>query len=281
MASILLIDADADTRTWLGAMLQTERHAVVLAINGRDGVIAARRLQPDIVVVDPHLPDVSGIDVIRSVCQACPGAVIAVVTGDASIDGAVEAMQSGARTYMKKPVEHVRLRVLLDQLSSSGRQDQISIGNDAANHAAERWASVVVPLIDSPSDVRTLTMWARCVAVSTGTIRNWCHTAHLSARHSLQFGRLLRTVVRHRLHGTPTEELLDVVDARTLTKLLRLGRSDAPATSRLPATIESFLTEQRWIINAAALEVVITLLRGRHLMTPGRADAYTTHAAVR
>jgi len=128
-------------------------------------------------------------------------------------------------------------------------------------HAAARWARSVVRILDCPKDPRTIAGWGRWIAVSPGALRNWCRTAGIQARRSLLFGRLLRAVVlgengRHR-----PENLLDVVDRRTLAALLRCagfaGEHDFPKTP------DEFLTRQRLVCDPDALAETRRALRDR------------------
>ena len=69
--------------------------------------------------------------------------------------------------------------------------------------------------------------------------------------------RVLRAVIQHQASATPPAELLNVVDRRTLSKMLL----DAGGTSsELPRNVQEFLDRQRFITNAGALDVLRTAL---------------------
>ena len=121
----------------------------------------------------------------------------------------------------------------------------------------KRWSDVVVRPILSETDLRTLYEWGRFLGVSRGTLRNWCHTARISARRSLLFARLLRAVARRDASTGQLEDLLNVVDGRTISKLLTLAGS----TGRdLPSSVPLFLESQRLIKSEPAIkEVVLSL----------------------
>ena len=67
---------------------------------------------PDIVLVDLLLPDGTGIDLLRDL-EANPATEIVLITGQASVDTAVEAMRKGASDYLAKPVDLARVRAVL------------------------------------------------------------------------------------------------------------------------------------------------------------------------
>lgn len=141
------------------------------------------------------------------------------------------------------------------RVAPNDRRTAAPIGVTA--HAVRRWARVVLQVVHLESDPRTLAEWGRSVGVSAGTIRNWCRTARLSPRRSLQFSRVLRAVVRqHHLDAVP-EDLLDITDLRTLTKVLALS---GPDRMHLPRTVTDFLREQQFIDHPRAIAEIATAL---------------------
>ncbi|HEV3153851.1 MAG TPA: response regulator [Candidatus Baltobacteraceae bacterium] len=65
MASVLVIDDDANNRLLLATLIRHAGHTAVEAASGREGITAAEKQPPAAVVVDLSLPDISGAEVIR------------------------------------------------------------------------------------------------------------------------------------------------------------------------------------------------------------------------
>lgn len=128
-------------------------------------------------------------------------------------------------------------------------------------HAASRWAAAVVRLVTSPTDPRTVADWSRWIAASPGAIRNWCRTAGISSRRSLVFARLLRAVTVGAGGRHKPENLLDVVDKRTLIAMLDLA--GLSADQPFPFTIEEFLDRQILVRDRDAVLAVLSALRRR------------------
>ena len=126
-------------------------------------------------------------------------------------------------------------------------------------HAIKRWIRIVLPVIDSPRDLRTIAEWASWVGISAGALRTWCRMAGLPAKRSLSLARMLR-VVMHSREGERPENLLDIVDTRTLGKFLRLGHTEGPPC-RLPLRCDEFLCRQGWITDSLALRELSATLR--------------------
>lgn len=100
--------------------LMAERYAFDLAAHtvdcvhsGQEAVTALERLTPDAVVLDVHLPDMNGLDILRRIRSAQMPVGVVVVTSQASVRLAVEALQAGATDFLVKPFTPERLQVTI------------------------------------------------------------------------------------------------------------------------------------------------------------------------
>ncbi len=153
-------------------------------------------------------------------------------------------------------------QVQLAAVTSSSRADW-RVPHDCALHAAGRWATAAATVLEESRDPRTLADWARCASAAPGTLRNWCRTARIPAKKSLDFARVLRAMLWQRRRGGCPQDLLDVVDGRTLAGLLRLGATTGPQPTNLPQSIEDFLARQCWVQSASAISAVGPLFADR------------------
>jgi DNA-binding NtrC family response regulator len=71
---------------------------------------------PDIVLVDIQLPDGSGLDLLEGL-EPVPDLEVVLITGNASLETAVEALRRGVTDYLTKPVDFARLKVALANLA--------------------------------------------------------------------------------------------------------------------------------------------------------------------
>jgi DNA-binding NtrC family response regulator len=112
----LVLDDDRESRSALVALVGLAGFETVAAGSLDE---ARRRLGErliDVALVDLTLPDGSGLDIIREL-QERSAAEIVVVTGQASVDSAVEALRLGAADYLTKPVDVRRLRAILANIA--------------------------------------------------------------------------------------------------------------------------------------------------------------------
>jgi DNA-binding NarL/FixJ family response regulator len=72
------------------------------AVNGRHAVKEAKRLRPDLVILDMGMPELNGLDVIRQILKALPRTEVLVVTMHESEDLIRQALEAGARGYILK-----------------------------------------------------------------------------------------------------------------------------------------------------------------------------------
>ncbi len=115
MPHVLIVDDDPETREALGTLTAAEGFSVTAAGDLREARIEITRQQPDVLLIDLSLPDGSGLDLIPQV-ERRNGTEIILITGNASVETAVEALRVGAADYLTKPVNVARLRALLSRV---------------------------------------------------------------------------------------------------------------------------------------------------------------------
>ena len=102
--SIVIVDDHAVVRRGIRAQLESQKgwKVVAEATTGREAVAAARRLKPDIVVMDLSLPELNGLDATRQIEKELPRTEVLVLTMHHSEAMAREVLQAGARGYVLK-----------------------------------------------------------------------------------------------------------------------------------------------------------------------------------
>ena len=106
---ILIIDDDSGIRKTLADILKVKGYDPISAKSGTEGLALLKESSVEVVVIDLGLPDISGIEVLSRVKADMPFTEAIILTGNASLDSAIEAMNKGAFSYLLKPYE-------LDQL---------------------------------------------------------------------------------------------------------------------------------------------------------------------
>jgi len=117
---ILVVDDAPDALEVLQRNLAAQGYHVMTASGAGDAIRIIEHVAPDLVVTDLKMPSVSGMDLVKYVHQNCQDTEVMMITGYATIEGAVEAVKSGAEEYLAKPFSDEELlesvRRALDKL---------------------------------------------------------------------------------------------------------------------------------------------------------------------
>jgi len=113
LGKILVVDDERSMREFLTIMLQKDGHDVASASNGKEAVDCIVQKTFDIVITDLKMPQLDGIDVLKTVKESAPETVVIMITAYASAETAVDAMKQGAYDYITKPfkIEEIKLIV--------------------------------------------------------------------------------------------------------------------------------------------------------------------------
>ncbi|BAW96693.1 two-component hybrid sensor and regulator [[Synechococcus] sp. NIES-970] len=111
-ATILLVEDNLSNITTMVDYLQAKGYAVLVAMNGREGVAMARQQQPDLILMDIQMPEMDGLEAIARIRQdpAIATTPIIALTALAMKGDRERCLQAGADEYVSKPV---RLKALL------------------------------------------------------------------------------------------------------------------------------------------------------------------------
>ena len=102
--SVLIADDHAPFRDGLRALLRSEPdiETVGEAATGREVIAQAATLQPDVILMDLHMPEGNGIDASHTILASSPHISILVLTMFEDDDSVFAALQAGARGYLLK-----------------------------------------------------------------------------------------------------------------------------------------------------------------------------------
>ncbi|MGJ8656536.1 MAG: response regulator [Akkermansiaceae bacterium] len=126
--SILIVDDGLVIRTVLSRKLQEKGYTVTAAVNGKNALeIIADGLQPDLIILDVHMPELNGLETLRELRKthtATQLPVIMATTKDEDED-IVNCFDAGASDFVSKPINfpvlfarmntHLKLKQLMSQ----------------------------------------------------------------------------------------------------------------------------------------------------------------------
>ncbi|MCM2358830.1 MAG: PAS domain S-box protein [Geobacteraceae bacterium] len=100
---VLIIDDDVNFRKTLADILGVKGYDVMTAGEGVEGIALLRQHPVNLVLIDLGLPDIPGIDLLDRVKTGFPATEAIIMTGNATLDSAIEATNRGAFSYQLKP----------------------------------------------------------------------------------------------------------------------------------------------------------------------------------
>jgi two-component system response regulator AtoC len=112
---LLVIEDDETIALSLKVFFEGKNFDVATVSTGAGGIAFYRKEIPDLVILDLRLPDMYGIDVLRTVKGDYPEISIIVMTGYGEVEEAVKAMKLGAEYYFQKPIDLDELAVMVDK----------------------------------------------------------------------------------------------------------------------------------------------------------------------
>lgn len=119
MTNVMVVDDDSVTIKLLQTLLELEGFDVTAVRRGADVVPQVKAKKPAIILMDYHLQDMDGVDVVRDLRgQAEYASLPIVITSGLNVEA--EAMEAGATMFLTKPFEPDELPGLLNRLVSGG-----------------------------------------------------------------------------------------------------------------------------------------------------------------
>lgn len=108
-SGILIIDDDPGLRKTLADILRIKGYDILTAGSGAEGLALFGDYPVNLALIDLGLPDMPGLEVLDKVKAAHPFIEVIILTGNATLDSAIEATNRGAFSYLLKPYEIERL----------------------------------------------------------------------------------------------------------------------------------------------------------------------------
>jgi two-component system, OmpR family, phosphate regulon sensor histidine kinase PhoR len=100
---VLIVDDERGLRIGTKRILQSEGYNVDTAENGTEGIELGTKNDYDMCIIDLKMPDIDGIEVLKTIKKARPNTICYIATAFATFDTAIEATKLGAQSYIPKP----------------------------------------------------------------------------------------------------------------------------------------------------------------------------------
>jgi len=118
---ILIIDDDRQLCTSFSKILTQEGYKTATALSGSAGIEEVKNLQPELVILDICLPDMTGIEVFETIHKIFPKLPVIIITAFGNTETAIGAIQKGAFDFIYKPFDIPEMLAVVKKAVLTGR----------------------------------------------------------------------------------------------------------------------------------------------------------------
>ena len=165
-ATVLIIDDEAKLNFLVQEDLQEAGFETLGALTGKDGLNLVRANDVDLVLLDQQLPDIHGIEVLKTLREEEPNIPVIIVTGHGEVALAVQAMKLGAYDYLSKPynLDQVILTANKALEASAMRREIRRLRGDGRDGYSRAW------IVGETAQMRAIAQMLMRVAPSSASI---------------------------------------------------------------------------------------------------------------
>ncbi len=106
---ILIIDDEPDLRDLYQKLLELKGYHVYCAASGPEGIQLNEQNNPDLIILDMHMPEMDGISTLRNIRKTDDSVIVVILTGYACPDTIRDAIDLNVSEYLSKPFENNEL----------------------------------------------------------------------------------------------------------------------------------------------------------------------------
>ncbi|WP_035105518.1 response regulator [Desulfohalovibrio reitneri] len=115
---VLIVDDEAEFVETLVKRLRKRKLDVAGAKGGEEALTVLEERPVDVAVVDVKMPDMNGLELLKIIKKRWPLTEVIMLTGHASLDLAMQGMESGAYDYLMKPMDLDELLYVIEDANS-------------------------------------------------------------------------------------------------------------------------------------------------------------------
>jgi CheY-like chemotaxis protein/HPt (histidine-containing phosphotransfer) domain-containing protein len=168
--TILLVDDEPDLASMLSEFLAGEGHAVQVAPTGAAARAIVATTPIALTLLDLELPDVGGVSLMGEIQLSASKPDIVIITGHASLESAIAAVDAGAAGYVLKPVDLIVLETLVTKILERRRLKAENARLQAEEQRRAREAELLLSLARSSSSTLELTQLLKEMARRTAQV---------------------------------------------------------------------------------------------------------------
>jgi len=239
--SILIVEDEAGTRATLSAILEDAGYEVTGLEKGAEARKMIRSHSFNVVITDIRLPDVGGLEILELAKEINPDVVVIMMTGYASIETAVNAVNEGAYAYFVKPFNPDEIKTAI---TNALKQQRLSLENKGLVESLQRSNKL---LFEANEELK------RATQLKSEFLANMSHELRTPLNVIIGFSQLMMDKVPGKINEEQRQCLSDILDSSQ--RLLSLV-NEVLDLSRIESGKMEFKLE-----NVAPAEVIESLAR--------------------
>ena len=150
MNKLLIIDDDEALRETLKLYLKDEGYEIYAADGGESGLRMLEKINPDVVLCDIRMPDMSGLDVLDQIKKFNSSIQVIMITAFNDVTSTISAMQKKAFDYVTKPLDipslKIKLKKALEIKSISGKLSEFVIDEATESKTGKKLVGKSAPM---------------------------------------------------------------------------------------------------------------------------------------
>jgi two-component system, OmpR family, KDP operon response regulator KdpE len=214
--TILIIDDELQIRRLLEITLTSNGYKIILAVNGKEGLVSAATSNPSLVILDLGLPDIDGQEILRKLREWYYKPIIILSVRNSEED-IIRALDNGANDYLTKPFRTgellARLRVALRSVEIKPdvtilNFDSLSI--DLASHTVKKNSEIVKLTVTEFSLLQLLAKNSGRVLTHQYILKEiWGYAYH----EQTQYLRVFIAQLRKKIEDNPSKPRLLITES--------------------------------------------------------------------
>ncbi|MDP3880417.1 MAG: response regulator, partial [Dehalococcoidales bacterium] len=124
--TVMVVEDDIGTRITLCGILEDAGYSVIELKRGTDALEMIRGCPFEAVITDIRLPDISGMEILELAKMKNPEAIVIMMTGYASVETAINAVNDGAYAYFIKPINPDEMKTAI---ANALKQQRLALEN--------------------------------------------------------------------------------------------------------------------------------------------------------
>ena len=199
--SILVVEDEAGTRATLSAILEDAGYEVTGLEKGAEARKMIRSHSFNVIITDIRLPDVGGLEILELAKEINPDVAVIMMTGYASIETAVNAVNEGAYAYFVKPINPDEIKTTI---TNALKQQRLSLENKRLVESLQRSNKL---LFEANEELK------RATQLKSEFLANMSHELRTPLNVIIGFSELMVDKVPGKINEEQRQCLSDILDS--------------------------------------------------------------------